>query len=155
MTALRILCLLLAIFTIATATSCSSLPTEKQLDDAKAKVDAVKAKAEDVVKQTDAAKAKAIQVSHEVLDAIALARAGAVAAGVFSPAQADWSLAKLVTARGVLERVEHGDNVTREELQGALDGVQAVVVELRKMGRQLEPAVDSALELVGLVVGSS
>ena len=154
-TALRFLFLLLAIFCIATATSCSSVPTAQQLDEAKAKIDAAKTKVEDVAQKAEAMKVKALQVSHETLDAVAVARAGAVAVGALNPAAADWSLVKLVTARSVLDRLEHGEQVTREELQAALEGVRDVVVELRKVGTKVEPVVDSALELVALVVDGS
>lgn len=136
-------------------TSCSSVPTAKQLDAAKSKIDAAKAAAEDVAARAAQAKEKALKVSHEALDAIALARAGAVALGVLTPELTDWSQVAIVRARATLDRVERGEQVTREELESVLGDVRTVVTELRKVGAKVDPVVDSALELVGLVVGAA
>jgi hypothetical protein len=134
-------------------TACSSLPTEKQLADAKAKIDEAKDKAEAVAKKFELAKAKAVKTSRDALAFLTNSRALLVALGTLPPDVAAKSGDVLTRASAVLDRIERGEAVAKEEIATLLDEVAATAGDLRKYGGKVDPIVDSALDLARVVVG--
>jgi hypothetical protein len=106
------------------------------------------AKVAELAKKVEAAKAKAIKTAHDTIATVRAARSLAISTGVVPRELEDSTAIALQHAESVLGRYERGEPVSKEELLGAVDAVGSVVRELKKLGRQVEPLVESSLDLV-------
>jgi hypothetical protein len=152
----------LALFLLPVLTACSPATRDAAIADAhsavadaKAAVAEAEGKAVEAAKAAQAAKAKAIKTARDTIAMVTAARQLAISLGALTPELEQQTGIALGYAEAVLGRVERGEQVARDELLSAVDAVAGVVSELRKLGRAVEPLVDSSLALVRAAVEAS